>query len=424
MARVKVKTTIKPDDNLLKSFECLLGDNPTSYDPFVCMDKINKMKKEISNICRYHDLIITYNNIKTIYLDHTIGLKELEQFNLKLKLAVDVVKPKEIVDYSMAMYIFKENEIFTSLTFGLRGLLKFKKYLQAPKTDANQPELKFEPDPSFVTNQPGTVFYLLEYVKINFKDIFININCTKKDKKYLLDVIVKIKQSLEIIYNAITTPNINTEAFGEQLISGLYAMKDKVPGANKGFDAIKNSIDLIKNNFNKYYSNIVHTGSGTNIIEDFLNDVKSAHSTDLTTVAELSKIMGFISTAVQKTSSSGKQNVMLKQFRQVQQSYNKYIGIIKSGIPDGAEDIQKTNVIEGFDDENETKTNYDDTTSDALASAVSEFDFLKNPEIKQDDQEEQEQNIENLDEQISILKDLLEKNNIELEHNVKEDPSD
>lgn len=433
MARVKIKT--KQDDNLAKSFESLLGDNPTAYDPFVCMDKINKLKKEINNVCRYHDLILTYNNIKTIYPDYESGLEELQQFNAKLKLACENVKPKEISDYPAAMYAFKENEIFTSLTFGLRGLMKFKKYLQAPKpedstTTATPTEVKFEPDQSFIANQPGTTFYLLEYVKINFKDIFTNMNCTKKDKKYLLDVIVKIKQSLEAIYDAISTPNINVEAFGEQLVNGLCAMEAKIPGAKKGFQAIKNSIGLIKNNFNKYYSNIVHTGSGTNIIEDFLSDVKSTHSSDLSTVSEISKIMSFISTQVKSHEKSGKNNKILKEFKQVQQTYNKYIGIIQSESPASAADIQPAEVINIPDDtEDSTPIEIRDRTAAAFSDAVMEFDYLNNPETKTEaeepeDEEVLQQNVEELDEQISILKDLLERSTGVMDEASKEDTED
>lgn len=380
MSRVSVKTKIQKDDALMESFNALLGDNPEQYDPFICQEKINEIKEALKTLIKYHDMICTYHNIKIVCDDQIESLLEFVNINASIKSLIDVNYNGDIAKCSGIYYTIKESKIIETLMSALKNLLLFKKYF-----------MKDPVDDSFIMNHPGSTLYLIEYVKLNFKLMYSNPKCLDSDKKYFIGFVKKMITPLKKIYDVVVSPPINIKEFASGLIKGICNMESKIPGTKHGFAAIKKSVSVLENNFDKYYKDIAHSGNGAGFVFNFLEDVKKKYEGDTSVVVEVGKIMTFISGQI-KGSEKLKQNPKLaKQFANIQNTYNKFIGILKEEKND--DEIINIEPVEVTDVAPEEKT---------------EEELKFEAEAKTLDLESNEQEIENIDQQIEILKEMMQ----------------
>jgi hypothetical protein len=386
MSRVSVKTKIQKDDSLMESFNVLLGDNPDQYDPFICQEKIAHIKDALKMLVKYHDMICEYHNIKKLCDDQIESLLEFVNVNRDINVLINVNYNGEINKCGAIYFKMKESKTVEMLMSALKNFLLFKKYL-----------IKTPVDDSFVMNHPGSVFYFIEYVKLNFKVMYPK--CNDNDKKYFMEIIKKMITALKKVYDVVVSPPINIKEFASNLIKGICNMESKIPGTKNGFAAIKKSVSVLEGNFDKYYKDIAQSGNGAGFVFNFLEDVKKRYEGDTNVVVEVGKIMTFISGQI-KGSQKLKQNPKLaKQFAKIQSTYNKFIGILKEEKEDSASDIQPVEVTEV-----EGGSESEEDTPEVKTDVELKFE----QEAKSLNLESQEQELENIDQQIEILKTMMQ----------------
>lgn len=76
------------------------------------------------------------------------------------------------------------------------------------------------------------------------------------------------------IYKLTIQPDLPLDYIFNELITGLGKYRAKIRNADKLFDLLQRKSELFKNNFSKYYKEMVQFNSPMNLLTSFLSDVK------------------------------------------------------------------------------------------------------------------------------------------------------
>jgi len=172
---------------------------------------------------------------------------------------------------------------------------------------------------NFIKNADGDYLQIMQFSTINFKQIFLSQDMTPDLEKYLLMFFYLLyKDTLEIV-NIITSPDIDVEKFSEMLVDKIGDFKKQIPRCDAAFGKIAESVDLLKGNFNKYYTDFIISRDNPSImIEHFVLDVAGTCSGNVEIVRQFREIMKFIG----KNMNQGKVNDprMKKMFNMLSQN--------------------------------------------------------------------------------------------------------
>lgn len=176
----------------------------------------------------------------------------------------------------------------------------------------------------FIIEQPGADLGLFSFAtSLNFKAMFISdeIEQYKGANKYLLTFLRIFTKKLNQLYDVITEPDIDVDKFSEMLTRNISKVRGQIPGCDKAFDKIVNSIGLLKNNFGGYHKDFLESGNPGIIIENFVQDVASNSRADVKTTAQFGKIISFYRNKMSHLKSEKPE--IAKIFSMVDENYRK-----------------------------------------------------------------------------------------------------
>lgn len=132
---------------------------------------------------------------------------------------------------------------------------------------------------------PGLTYMPFKFTGLDMKHIWANPSTTEGVKQYLLLTLKLIYVSCNEIYKTLTSPDINTSHFSTAIVESLERFQS-IPELSRcrgAFRKIRESIDLLNNNFGEYYKDMVQSKNPNTIIESFVMDVskQSAMTPDL-----------------------------------------------------------------------------------------------------------------------------------------------
>lgn len=128
---------------------------------------------------------------------------------------------------------------------------------------------------------------------LDFKQLWLHPSCVYDLKKRVVHSLhLILKRGNNIVHN-IMSPDIDVERFSEILISNIDKVRKHIPRCDKAFNKIKQSVQLLKNNFNGYYKDFVVSKNPGIIIENFVMDVADGSKADTETTYQFRKIINF-----------------------------------------------------------------------------------------------------------------------------------
>lgn len=128
---------------------------------------------------------------------------------------------------------------------------------------------------------------------MDFKQLWIHPSMTYDLKKRIVHSLhLILKRGNDIVYN-IMSPDIDVERFSEILISNIDKVRKHIPRCDKAFNKIKQSVQLLKSNFNGYYKDFVVSKNPGIIIENFVLDVAEGSKADAETTRQFRQIINF-----------------------------------------------------------------------------------------------------------------------------------
>ena len=301
MARGHSKTKIIKQavnqEGLNDIFGQLLGDEK-SLDINIVKDKYNKLK---TNLERVFKLFESFKN--TIYGKILVDDPNVSNYIEKIEGFIEDCKHTtniEVNDSNITkVYLsLKDNKIIADCIHICKNLIIHKKYISDNENLSD----------NFIKSSKTKDLAVFPFCNFDIKFFYLYGKVDDSVKKYILIFLNMMFNTTYEIYQIITTPDIDIEKFSSIIIDTISNTQKMIPRTGKAFKKIKESVELLQNNFNDYYKDFVSTKDPTSIITSFLLDCKSNGNDDNEQVdVELARQFMRI-TAFYRKQSAGKIN--------------------------------------------------------------------------------------------------------------------
>jgi hypothetical protein len=268
MSRTKiVKKTLK-DQNLVTMFNQMLGGDG---DPEIIAKKDADIKSTIRVISSILRSFATGPMRK--FSEYNTWCDEFNQFAAESEKLLELPF-KELKDHNQTR----------QLVLVCRELTIYAHFLQPP-------DIKDK----WVLSHPGLVYEPFAFTHLDVKHIWNNEQTTQNVKRYVLQTISLLYNKCFEIYKTISSPDIDVKKFSIIIVNSIDKVKE-LPELNRckeAFQKIKDSVELLENNFNDYYKDMIQSENPNTIIESFIVDVSQGQNMDLKLMRQFRTIINF-----------------------------------------------------------------------------------------------------------------------------------
>jgi hypothetical protein len=324
--RVKMKK-INPkggdaDDaaDLNNLFEQMTGSQ--NADANIIIPKYLSIQELLKKFIKIYNLLLNFSEFIDNFSEYNMEFREIKEFidNLE-KITKNNLSERKLTDMELEPLnvLYKEiknkNEIQNIIVTG-GNLKKYKRYLD----DKNN--LKDE----FIKREPGFSLKPLAFTQLDIKMLWASDKLNNMAKKYILNILNHTYHISHELYEIITSPDIDIKKFSRVLIDNIEKLKKQIPRCEKAFDIIKNSVEMLEDNFKGYYKNSVESENPSIIIESFIIDVSMKQKTNANITNQFRKIIMHM----KKVSSNNSDprikklfNILNSQFNMMDKKSNK-----------------------------------------------------------------------------------------------------
>lgn len=223
-------------------------------------------------------------------------------------------------------------------------LVEYKRHIEDPKNLSGK----------FINTMPGVEYCPLPFTSLNFKYLFSLDRVDNKGREYLLLILNKLYMYTYQLYHAYSRPDIDVNEFVEVILSNMGEVQKRIPRCGKAFRKIKESVELLKHNFNGYYRDFVQTKNSSIIMEHFVLDVSRETEADPETTQQFRRIINYYRKMTQGKIKDERVNLLFKQVDKSFSEMEKYSNIQKDK---GGEFDDSDDNNSGGDDSNNSDGN-------------------------------------------------------------------
>lgn len=307
----KVKSKLPKGEDINSMFEEMMGTKDA--DPTIIIPKYISIKDDIRKI---YKILNQFSNFKPLQNDFPFmetPMKEIKEFCDGLEKDIFThtgVNDNETEDlYSKiskkeinVMYNkLRDSDYVKQLTILCSTLNRHRKDLDLENLSDN-----------FILIEPGTSFKVFKFSSFDLKSLWYDKHFTPLVNKYVLTILSKILTITHRIYESITSPNIDIEKFTVLIINSLKDLKKRpeLSRCKNAFKKIEDAVDLLSNNFDKYYRQSMESGNSTIILENFILDVSKTESeSDASLTREFRVIVQYLHKMSKKSGKSSDPNI-------------------------------------------------------------------------------------------------------------------
>jgi hypothetical protein len=301
-------------------FEQMTGSQ--NADSNIIIPKYLAIQELLKKFIKIYNLLLNFSEFIDNFSEYNMEFDEIKEFinNLE-KIIKDNLSEQDLTNMELeplnVMYkeIKNKNEIQNIIVTG-GNLKKYKRYL----CDKN--DLKDE----FIKREPGFSLKPLAFTQLDIKMLWSANKLNNMAKKYILNILNHTYHISHELYDIITSPDIDIKKFSRVLIDNIEKLKKQIPRCEKAFDIIKNSVEMLEDNFKGYYKNSVESENPSIIIESFIIDVSMKQKTNANITNQFRKIIMHM----KKVSSNNSDprikklfNILNSQFNMMDKKSNK-----------------------------------------------------------------------------------------------------
>jgi hypothetical protein len=362
--RVKMKK-INPkggdaDDaaDLNNLFEQMTGSQ--NADANIIIPKYLSIQELLKKFIKIYNLLLNFSEFIDNFSEYNMEFREIKEFidNLE-KITKNNLSERKLTDMELEPLnvLYKEiknkNEIQNIIVTG-GNLKKYKRYLD----DKNN--LKDE----FIKREPGFSLKPLAFTQLDIKMLWASDKLNNMAKKYILNILNHTYHISHELYEIITSPDIDIKKFSRVLIDNIEKLKKQIPRCEKAFDIIKNSVEMLEDNFKGYYKNSVESENPSIIIESFIIDVSMKQKTNANITNQFRKIIMHM----KKVSSNNSDPRIKKLFNILNSQFNMMDKKSNKKADENATDKKADeNATDKKADENATDKKADENATDKKA---------------------------------------------------------
>lgn len=153
--------------------------------------------------------------------------------------------------------------------------------------------------------------------QLNIKQIYSTIG--EKDKQMLLAILSRLYTITHEVHEIVISPDADMGELVHIVLSSIDEVKKQIPRCEQAFEKIAESVEMLKGNFNTYYSDYVSSGNSSIILENFVLDVSKASKTSTAVTAQFRRII----THYRKMSSNNNDPKLKALFGQAEANFRE-----------------------------------------------------------------------------------------------------
>ena len=276
--KVKKQSKNIQDQELTELFQQMI--DPNKADKEVIFPKYEKLSSKIVMVARYLSTLATGPVAKT-FTD-----VDFETINEKGEEILTNVK-----SFSCTMDNINEHWADFKDCMSIKEIIMLQSYLAEYKQYISD---KDNLSDHWIKRMPmGTK--VLKFSNLDLYLLWNDPRMTEELKKYILTVFNGLYRASLEVYQINTSPDVDIERFSEVLTEAI-AKVQQVPELNRcrtAFKKIRESVDLLQENFNGYFKDFVQSQNPSTIIESFIIDVSSQQQSSPQLTREFRQIIRY-----------------------------------------------------------------------------------------------------------------------------------
>lgn len=288
MSKIRVKKVKVPmgmrDEGLAEMFNQMLGAG--SVNMTIAYPRYKKIKGLCEQLVKLFELLAASPFMRA-YTEFSPEKKQIEDFCGESRRCIADIFNMDFSDYEWNLTLI-EDELRKSFT---------EKYEQMKKSDLintfivmcdrlvmykknfiNLEKLNHK----FITCMAGAEWKPFPFTDLNIKSIFSLAGIGENTIMFFMTILNKAYELSRSLYEEIQSPDIDVESFVEVIVSNLDEIQKRpeLSRCHKAFQKIKDSVDLLKDNFTGYYRDFVATKDSTIMMQHFIIDVSKSTDAD------------------------------------------------------------------------------------------------------------------------------------------------
>jgi hypothetical protein len=211
---------------------------------------------------------------------------------------------------------------------------------------------------NFIYDIPGVEWMPFPF-KFDVKEFVYSESITKSSIEFILVILHKSYEFTYAIYDKIRAPDIDIDQFIE-IINASIDKIQKQPELNrchKAFSKIKDSINMLKTNFNEYYRDFVETQDNTIIMQNFIIDVSKNTKADPELTRQFRKIIAYYQELSKNNAGNTKNNESINLlYEKMNNTFKEYdMNFENIGIKENKSYDDSSTTVEDATNTNNTK---------------------------------------------------------------------
>jgi hypothetical protein len=353
MSKVKVKKIKVPvgvkDEGLAEMFNQMLGTG--SVNITIAYPRYKKIKEICLQLIKLFEILSTCPFIirQPQFAPH---LKQLQTFCAESKERCAKIFCIDFTDYEWNLTTVedelkkkftevydaaKKDDLVRKFVIMCDNLVPYKKYFAE--------EDKF--NHKFIHNMAGAEWCPFPFVNLNIKQIFNMSEVKENTILFFMTILHKAYTLSRKLYDELQSPDVDVDQFVEIIMSNINEIQKRpeLHRCREAFQKIKDSVGLLKNNFNGYYRDFIGTNDSTIMMQHFIIDVSKKTEASATVTAQFRTIIKYY----QKLSQDQEMNPKVKMlFDKVNESFK-------------ALEKNTENLVNINDDDNTSQTSEEDS---------------------------------------------------------------
>jgi len=277
--------------------------------PEIAMPKYNKMVKICKDVTLILSLIIQDKIIiKYAEVEHIESIKNfIESINNKIQTNADQKITMENV-----------SEHYRDL----KNAIEIKQIIESAAS-LKPYEKMLEKNIDFIIKEADQLFQPFVFSRLNFYSILIEYPNNNNFNMFIKVALQKFFVQGTKLYNIFTSPDVDIKDFSHSIIDYINNAK-KIQELNRcgpAFEKIAQSVNILDNNFDKYYKDQVISGNQSIIMESFILDVAKENQNSISLKFQFKQIVNFFRSKRQNTTNENPQ--LTKIFKLLDDNFDK-----------------------------------------------------------------------------------------------------
>lgn len=307
----KIKVSLGDNEDLAEMFNQMLGTGTVNLA--IAYPRYERIK----DLCMRHiELFEIMNNTSLMKQpDFVTQHEQVAAFcanardKVRAMFHIDLSEHRNRLDYSAldeptkaafteAYNAMKRDDLIRTFVIMCDRIVPYRKNFEDP-TKFNH---------KFITCMPGAEWSPFPFTSLNLKQVFSMMSVGKNTIMFFMTVLNKAYEFSRRLYDELQSPDIDVDQFVSIIMNSIDKIQN-IPELHRCRDAfkkIRESVNMLKNNFNGYYRDFISSSDSTIIMQHFIIDVSKNTKANAKVAGQFRTIIAYYRKIAQEQTNNPK----------------------------------------------------------------------------------------------------------------------